>query len=143
MIVVVGMKKDIVIENKIEQVALLAPFVEGICEELELGPELVFNLNLVLEEAVTNVVMYAYPEGETHQIWLSAEDHNGSLVFTLQDEGAEFDPTVVPEADITLSAEEREIGGLGIFLIRQIMNEVSYQRIDGRNVLTMKKNMEV
>ena len=134
------MKKDLVIENKIEQVALLASFVEEICEELGLGPDLVFNLNLVLEEAVTNVVMYAYPEGEVHQIWLSAEEHNGSLVFTLQDEGAEFDPTVVPEADVTLSAEEREIGGLGIFLIRQIMNEVSYQRIDGRNVLTMKKN---
>lgn len=120
--------------------ALLSPFVEEICEELGLGPELLFNLNLVLEEAVTNVVMYAYPEGEVHQIWLSAEEHNGCLVFTLQDEGAEFDPTAVPEADVTLSAEEREIGGLGIFLIRQIMNEVSYRRIDGRNVLTMKKN---
>ncbi len=136
------MKKDIVIDNKIEQIALLAPFVEEICEDLGLGPEFVFNLNLVLEEAVTNVVMYAYPEGETHQIWLSAEDHNGNLIFTLQDEGEEFDPTLAPEADVTLSAEERELGGLGIFLIRQIMNEVSYQRIDGRNVLTMKKNTD-
>lgn len=134
------MKKEIVLENSIEQLSLLAPFVEEICDELGLGPELVFNLNLVLEEAVTNVVMYAYPEGESHQIWLSAEEHAGCLTFTLQDEGAAFDPTEVPDADVTLSAEEREIGGLGIFLIRQIMNEVTYQRIEGRNVLTMKKS---
>ena len=54
----------------------------------------------------------------------------------------EFDPTKVPDADVTLSAEEREIGGLGIYLIRQIMNTVEYQRIDGKNVLTMRKELK-
>ena len=60
----------------------------------------------------------------------------------LTDSGTEFDPTKVPDADITLSAEEREIGGLGIFLIRQIMNTVEYQRIDEKNVLTMRKQLD-
>ena len=55
--------------------------------------------------------------------------------------GKEFDPTMAPEADITLSADERKIGGLGIFLIRQIMNEVKYERIEGKNVLTLEKRL--
>lgn len=66
------------------------------------------------------------------------------LVFAalvLTDTGKEFDPTMAPEADITLSADERKIGGLGIFLIRQIMNEVKYERIDGKNVLTLEKRL--
>ena len=63
------------------------------------------------------------------------------LIFVLTDSGKEFDPTKVPDADVTLSAEEREIGGLGIFLIRQIMDIVEYQRIDGKNVLTIGKQL--
>ena len=62
-------------------------------------------------------------------------------MLILTDTGKEFDPTVVPEADITLSAEERPIGGLGIFLIRQIMNEVRYDRINGKNILTLEKKL--
>ena len=71
-----------------------------------------------------------------------AQSCDNNLVFVLTDSGTEFDPTKVPDADITLSAEEREIGGLGIFLIRQIMNTVEYQRIDGKNVLTMRKQLD-
>ena len=66
---------------------------------------------------------------------------NGSVILVLTDTGKEFDPTMVPETDITLSADERPIGGLGIFLIRQIMNEVKYERIDGKNVLTLEKRL--
>ena len=65
-----------------------------------------------------------------------------SLIFVLTDSGKEFDPTKAPDADVTLSAEERGIGGLGIFLIRQIMNKVEYQRIEGKNVLTLGKKLE-
>lgn len=63
------------------------------------------------------------------------------LVFLLTDKGASFDPTQVEDTDITLSLEERPIGGLGIFLIRSIMNEISYQRLDNENRLTMKKDI--
>lgn len=59
----------------------------------------------------------------------------------MTDTGKEFDPTMVPDADISLSAEDRQIGGLGIFLIRQIMNEVKYERIEGKNILTLEKKL--
>lgn len=135
------MEKKLVIKNEISEINKLAIFIEGLGEELNLTPDLVFNLNLVLEEAVSNVILYAYPKGESQEISLKANVIGNNLVFLLTDSGKEFDPTQAPDADITLSAEERQIGGLGIFLIRQIMNTVEYQRIDGKNILTLGKQL--
>ena len=135
------MEKSIILANDIAEISRLAAFIEEVGEAFALTPDVVFNLNLVLEEAVVNIIHYAYPKEEHQYIYLSAHLHKGSIVFVLTDTGKEFDPTLAPEADITLSADEREIGGLGIFLIRQIMNEVRYQRIDGKNILTLEKKL--
>lgn len=136
------MEKKLVIKNDISEISKLATFVEELSEEFNLTPELNFNLNLVLEEAVSNVILYAYGKEVQKEITLLANMSNNNLIFVLTDSGKEFDPTKVPDADVTLSAEEREIGGLGIFLIRQIMDMVEYQRIDGKNVLTMRKQLD-
>ena len=135
------MEKSIILTNDISEINKLSEFVEEIGNELSLAPDVVFNLNLVLEEAVVNIINYAYPKEDHQSIYLSATLHEGSIILVLTDTGVEFDPTMAPEADITLSAEERPIGGLGIFLIRQIMNEVRYDRIDGKNILTMEKKL--
>ena len=135
------MEKSIVLTNDISEVGKLNAFVEEIGNEFSLSSDIIFNLNLVLEEAVVNVINYAYPKEEHEFIYLSACMHEGSIVLVLTDTGKEFDPTLAPEVDITLSADERQIGGLGIFLIRQIMNEVRYERIDGKNILTLEKKL--
>lgn len=135
------MEKSIILANDISEIARLNEFVEEIGNEFSLSPEVVFNLTLVLEEAVVNIINYAYPKEDHELIYLSAKLHNDSIMLVLTDTGKEFDPTMAPEADITLSADERPIGGLGIFLIRQIMNEVKYERIDGKNVLTLEKKL--
>lgn len=135
------MEKTLILKNDIAEISRLAEFVENLGEEFMLTPDLVFNLNLVLEEAVSNVILYAYPKEEHEIITLSAKKDDNMLIFVLTDSGKEFDPTQIPDADVSLSAEEREIGGLGIFLIRQIMNTVEYQRIEGRNVLTLGKEL--
>ena len=135
------MEKSLILANDITEISKLSAFIDEIGEEFSLTPDVVFNLNLVLEEAVVNIINYAYPKEEHEKIYLSAKLRNGSIVLVLTDTGKEFDPTQAPEADITLSAEERPIGGLGIFLIRQIMNEVKYQRIEGKNVLTLEKKL--
>ena len=137
------MEKYIILANDLSEISRLNGFIEEIGEEFSLTPDVVFNLNLVLEEAVVNVINYAYPKEEHESIYLSAKIQDGSIIFVLSDTGKEFDPTLVPEADITLSAEDRQIGGLGIFLIRQIMNEVKYERIDGKNVLTLEKKLGI
>ena len=135
------MEKSIILANDIAEISRFAAFIEEVGETFALTPDVVFNLNLVIEEAVVNVINYAYPKEEHESIYLSAHLHEGSIVLVLTDTGKEFDPTLAPDADITLSAEEREIGGLGIFLIRQIMNEVRYERIDGKNILTLEKKL--
>ena len=136
------MEKKLILQNEVAEISKLAIFIEELGEEFGLSPELVFNLNLVLEEAVSNVILYAYPKEEHQTISLIARKKDNQLIFVLTDSGKEFDPTQAPDADITLSAEDRPIGGLGIFLIRQIMNTVEYQRIEGKNVLTLGKKLE-
>ena len=120
----------------------MATFLEEIGEELNLSPEVSFNIHLALEEAVTNVIMYAYPQDEEHTFTLSVRHIDNRLIFKIIDSGKEFDPTLHPEADVTLSLEDRPIGGLGIFLIRSIMQVVEYSRVEDKNILTMVKVLE-
>lgn len=135
------MEKTLILKNDISEIGRLSEFIEEVGNDFSLSPDITFNLNLVLEEAVVNIINYAYPKENHELIYLSAGLHEGSVIFILTDTGKEFDPTAAPEADVTLPADEREIGGLGIFLIRQIMNEVKYERIEGKNVLTLEKKL--
>ena len=102
---------------------------------------LIACLNLALEEAATNVVLYAY-EGQEGIVDIDAIYNTDYIKFVITDTGIPFDPTQKEDADTTLSAEERPIGGLGIFLVRQIMDSVIYERTDGKNVLTLIKKLE-
>ena len=135
------MKKSLVLSNDIRQIPELADFVDELAEETSLDPALAMSLNLALEEAVTNVMMYAYPSGVTGQVELDVETQPAKLVFELRDTGVPFDPTAAPDADISLGVEERPIGGLGIFLVRQIMDSVKYARRGGKNILILVKNI--
>jgi len=138
------MQRELTLHNDVKQIELLTEFIEVLCEELGLDTMLTFNLNLVLEEAVTNVIMYAYPQNEDHTMTLKTwtEQSDNVIVFELKDQGKPFNPIEeAPEVDTTLSADERQIGGLGIFLINKIMDEVAYRYDGGSNILTMKKNI--
>ena len=84
---------------------------------------------------------YAYPEGTKGDINIEAKSNGEVMKFIIRDTGVPFDPTVKEEVDITLSAEDREIGGLGIHLIRQIMDNINYERTEGHNVLTLTKKL--
>ena len=97
------------------------------------------QLKLAVEEAVTNVIDYAYPNGTEGYIDITIEADESRIRFILSDAGAEFDPTGVSKADTTLSIDERPIGGLGVFLVRNLMDNINYERTDGKNVLRMEK----
>jgi len=130
----------LVMRNDIQQIPTLAEWMEG----LDIPAELNMPLNLALEEAVSNVMLYAYPE-QSGQVLVECtrryREQTEQIVFTISDSGIPFDPTQHAEADISLSAEEREIGGLGIHLVRQIMDEVRYVREENKNILTLIKNI--
>ena len=136
------MKTEICIKNQISELERVNQFVEEIGEELGLDMELQMNLNLVMEEMVTNVIFYAYPEGKTADIELIAESDGKELTFVLSDQGKEFDPTLKEDADPNVNPIDREIGGMGIYIVKNIMNEVTYQRLEGKNLLTMKKDIK-
>lgn len=135
-------KKELVLSNEVSEVSKIEGFTEQIGEELGLSPAIVTSINLALEEAIANVIMYAYPAPEKNLIHLFAAVENNELIFLLTDKGVPFDPTTDAKApDLTASVEDRPIGGLGIMLVKKIMNEVSYQRINGENQLTLKKKI--
>ena len=100
------------------------------------------QMNLAIEEAVVNVMKYAYPSGTKGNVNIEAQANDVRLKFTITDSGMPFDPTVQTEVDTTLSAEERPIGGLGIHLVRQIMDSINYERVEGQNVLTLRKKLK-
>jgi serine/threonine-protein kinase RsbW len=135
------MKKEIKIKNHVEELEKVNQFVEEICEELGLDMELQMNLNLVLEEMVSNVIFYAYPKGTPEEIELAAESDGKELTFVLSDNGIEFDPTAKEDADPDVNPMERDIGGMGIYIVKNIMNKVTYQRLEGKNLLTMQKKI--
>ncbi len=137
------LNKLLILQNDIEQISLLADFVNAVAEEAGIeDPSLCMSLNLALEEAVTNVVLYAYPEGTKGEVKIEATCKDELLTFVISDNGVFFDPTAKEDADITLSAEERPIGGLGIFLVKQLMDSVDYQRVDGSNILVLSKRIQ-
>ena len=136
------MGRIIKITNRLEEVPLMMASIEDICAEEGIDEMTLLGINLALEEAVVNVVNYAYPEGTVGDIEMEVNADEKAITFILRDHGKPFDPTAAKEVDITLSAEERQIGGLGIHLIRNYMDEVKYEYCDGQNVLTLVKNKE-
>ena len=133
------MQKTLRIKNDIHELSMMNEFLEEAGEELGLSTAFMMSLNLVMEEAVSNIIFYAYKGDVEDAVDISLVREGGELIVTLIDHGIAFDPTLRKDPDITLSAEDRPIGGLGIFLIKKIMDEVSYQRVDERNVFIMKK----
>lgn len=133
------MEKQIVLTNKIDELPVLATKIEELAEAWDLPMPLSMNLNLVMEEAITNIIFYAFPEGGIHQIIINLSLSGNELTIEIIDEGIPFDPTSKEQPDTNLPAEERPIGGLGIFLIRKMMDNVSYKRDKNKNILTLKK----
>lgn len=115
-------------------------FVEEELEKNGCPMKTAMQLTIAIEEMFANIVNYAYPDGEG-SIRLSVDfpDSERAVVFQIADKGIPFDPLQKPDPDITLSAKERQIGGLGIYMMKQTMDSVHYAYINGENILTMKK----
>ncbi|MGN1339502.1 MAG: ATP-binding protein [Oscillospiraceae bacterium] len=98
----------------------------------------VMQITVAIEEMFVNIAHYAYPGGNgTVRYSIEHDDH--CIIFRLADSGIPFDPLAKPDPDVTLSAEERKIGGLGIYMMKQTMDDVTYEYTNGENILTMKK----
>lgn len=133
------MKRELKIKNEEQELMKVNEFMESVCDELGLDMHQSMKLQLVIEEMMTNVIFYAYPDGTKADITLTAESDGQELTFVLSDSGKPFDPTAKEDADIDVNPMDRKQGGMGILIVKNIMNEVSYQRLGEENRLTMKK----
>ena len=136
------MKKEIIIRNEISQLERVASFVTEMGQELHLGGELQMNLNLVLEEMVSNIIRYGQQPADG-SIGLKAESDGSKITLTLTDQGREFDPTQTGNLDTNVNPAERKTGGAGIFIVKNLMDSMTYRRQNGKNVVTLVKGLKV
>lgn len=129
----------LIIRNEIGELNRLVLFLEKMEEEWNLPPAVIPPVNLALEEALSNIIFYAFEKGSVNEITLQFQLKDNEITIILVDQGKPYDPTKKEDPDISLPAEERPIGGLGIFLIRKIMDEVRYSRVGDKNQLTLVK----
>ena len=134
-------QRSLTLTNDLKRVPRLNTFIDEVCEANGFDMATTMQINLAIEEAVVNVMNYAYPKDTKGDITIEAKANKTELSFIISDTGKPFDPTAKAEVDITLSAEDRAIGGLGIHLIRQIMDHINYERVDGHNILTLIKKL--
>lgn len=137
----VKLQRSLTLPNDVETIPQLNEFIDAIAESIGLDMSLTMSLNLAIEEAVVNVMEYAYPQGSKGDVTIDVAASDQWLQFIISDSGTPFDPTEKKDADTTLSVDERPIGGLGIFLVRQLMDTIQYDYVDGKNVLTLKKQL--
>ena len=128
------------LHNDTAEVDQLGVFVKQVGESLSIDKALTGKIRLAVEEAVVNVMEYAYPKGSKGEVSIRAVSNGKRLKFVITDSGIPFNPTKVAATNTMLSVEERPVGGLGILLVRELMDSINYERIDGKNVLTLRKN---
>ncbi len=129
--------------NRLSEIPVLAERVEAVAAAHGLPPGVIFKLNLVLDEVLTNVIDYAYQDDQPHEIQVVLAVDGDGVVAEVIDDGRAYDPTATPDPDITLGIEERPIGGLGIFFAKRMMDRVEYRRDGAFNRLLLAKGIGV
>lgn len=136
--------RRIIMKNEMTEVSRMRGFFHSVCREHNIDDDTFKTLNLAIEEWVANVINYAYPKGIRGHVELTAKVKDGVLTLVIRDHGTPFDPTLQPDADVDAELDKRQIGGLGIHLVKTIMDSMHYERsVDGYNVLTLTKNIKI
>ena len=125
-----------------ENLSSVLEFIEGRLEEIGCPPKIQMQISVAAEEIFVNIASYAYsPEVGDVTVSVEVSDNPITVTIAFMDHGKPFDPTKKADPNVTLSAEERDIGGLGIFMTKKIMDDVKYEYVDGKNILTLKKSL--
>ena len=137
------LKREISIKNDLRELERLTAFLEDVASEWHFSDDLLFHLNLVAEEIVSNIILHGLISTETEEhILLELSFSQGELNMCVTDHGIEFNPmSVPPPDDLDKPASERNIGGLGVYFVRQLMDKVEYQREDNSNILMLTKKI--
>ncbi|WP_334300750.1 ATP-binding protein [Blautia sp. MSJ-9] len=134
--------KSITAEAKIENIVLVTDFVNSILEKNECSMKVQMEIDIVIDEIFSNIAYYAYAPGSGEAtVQVEIEDSPKRLELVFIDRGIPYNPLENKDPDVTLDIEERKIGGLGIFLVKEMMDEVLYEYVDGQNILKLIKDL--
>lgn len=129
------------LDNKLSELDRLSELLNTIGEQWSLSSSVVLQINLVLDELFTNLVCYGLEEGSEEQITITLNYEIDRIKIILSDAGKAFDPTIPQDPDLDVPLDEKEVGGLGIFLVRQYTDNIDYRRENDRNIVTLTKKI--
>lgn len=129
------------VANDLAELGRVAAQVDAFCMAEAIPADCNFKLNIALEELLTNTISYGYADGGLHQIALTIAREGDELVAEISDDGRPFDPLQAAPPDLDSPIEERRVGGLGVHLVKTLMDKVDYAHRDGRNHVTLRKRI--
>lgn len=140
-----NMEKEIIIDNQVEEIAIIAQFIEELGMSLHLPHGITMSINLAIEEAISNIIHHGYPKNEKGKITLRTSVAPGLLIAQIIDHGISFDPTKSENetSGDGISLEQQLTQGLGLFMIRRTMDKVEYHSTDNHNELILTKNIDM
>ena len=129
------------LKSSLTELDILCEKLEEIGQTIGLSKKLIFEVNLALDELFTNIISYGFGDDQEHIIKVTITPQNDTLCMCIEDDGIPFNPIEFEAPDVACSVENCKIGGLGIHIIRKLMDEICYQRCDDKNILTLKKTL--
>ncbi len=130
------------LKSNLSELDTLCEHLERFGQSIGLSSKCIFEANLALDELFTNIISYGFDDKNEHTIKITIAHQDDHLVFSIEDDGVPFNPTKAKTPDLECTIEECKIGGLGIHLAKNLMDEVCYQRCENKNILTLKKNIK-
>lgn len=136
------LQKTIKLKNNIDEIQKINRFLDEFAREHNLTIQIRQSLNLSLEEVFANIILHGYAQEQDHEIIFYFDYSDSTVFITFEDEGIPFNPLNVEKPDLDGALEDRTVGGLGIHLVRSLMDQVTYTRKDNKNILTLKKKIK-
>lgn len=127
--------------NSLSELDTLRRNLEEFGKSLGMSRKGIFQISLAMEEVFANIISYGYTDNEEHWIKITMWHQDGTLTLRIEDDGIPFNPIEAETPDLECPIEDREIGGLGCYLIKCLMNDVAYERSGNKNILTMRKTI--
>lgn len=129
------------LKNNLTELDALCEHLGQFCQACGFSKRQTFEINLALDELFTNIISHGFNDEEEHLIHVACVNEDGKLTITIKDDGVPFNPTDAPNPNLKCAFKDREIGGLGIHLIRSYMDRIDYKRKGGKNVLVLTKTL--
>ena len=134
--------KELDITAALENLDTVLQFVDTHLEQADCSPKIQMQIDLAVEEIFVNIANYAYhPETGPATVRVEVRPDGSAVTITFIDHGVPFDPLAKEDPDVTLPSEQRKVGGLGVFLVKQNMDDIQYEYLNGSNILTLKKEL--